>query len=1323
MAKNAEYKIIINGLQESITQVDALNKGLDALEKKIGELEKKNVNINATTTTTSTQKVDNAPLQEQDKLTKDIWATQQKINDARDKDYQELVRLKDELKQAKVEAEGLTAASKLDENNYNLNTMEGIKEKLKDIKREMQTTDIGSDQFNKLTEEANELNTKLKDIEQSYGQFGRNVGNYASAAEGFDKLRIQVGDTTREFDNAREALKSLKNERDTLALMGKDFKEIDLVVKQLQSSIKDMSVSSAGMDNLLDTMQSIIAISSTAKGIGALFGMDDDKIEETIKKLVALQNVMQSIEVIQKQIQTQEGIGKWLATGSKAIDSFSTKMFGAKKAVEGTTTAMKTATTTSKAFSVALKGLGIGLLISLIVSLTQKWDKINDSINKSFPALEKFGGIIGAIEGAINGVINAMGNMIDILKALIRLDFSEIGNIISKSFSDGFQEVADEQKRIAAASAAEELQIQMDMLEAKYGNEIKYTAQYKKLLDERNKLLSQSYNPNTKEGKKQQKELEVQMEREKKERKDHAKEMAKLQREADAELTSLRISNMKDGLNKTLIQLEEERKARINKARETGRNVAEIELEINKEYDKKKEDAIVEFNNKQIELRRQLNARLLQLDAEQAKNEEEISTGIVKENERQLNKSYQNFYNKVYSTYGTGAQLSFVKTEDVANAVNLIRYIDESNTQIDKLTAEIDKTKNEYDALVSKVKETTQIVKDAEKEGRKEIEELFRAKALEYIEEADALKNKISELQEFREQIAQSQEALNKSLNLPDIAVNIAETGFFRKNIDYVFKERQKQLDVFYGQWNEATKRYEQGYLQIVIDNEKNILSKRKEALHAELRLEEEEREEQFRNDKEQLTKDIADEKEREDVIQKLLEQHLSAMEQLQKLYKQKEVGLEDEAINNIKKSREDYYNKQLQELRDYQTAINNMQNNTPVYNPFGVVDIKKTKAEYAEIENNLTIFINSIIAKKNELDQEFKKGFIDTEAYESTSRELTRLMNDANNSLNTVTDASRNIIGDFMQSIQVYTQAFSQTLSGILQAVWDTQDAAYERQKEDLERQTEVLEEQLDKQKEITEKYKDDVDSIEDELSTARGDRRQELIDQLNAEKAAQRASLAEEKRIEREKEKLQENAEKLDEEQRKKQKERDLITAGINASMAILGAAANHWPMPAIPLVAAATALGAAQIMAIKSKKYATGGVIEGPRHIRGGVKVLGGRAEVEGGEYITNRQTTMKNVELLEYINAKKKRIDLQDMVEFFDSGARRTIKSISPARKFAEGGELPMLNESLTINDRLLSAFERYAERPSVVSVVEIEDRMDDVNAVRALAGVD
>ena len=1296
-----EYKIVINGITESIDQVKVLTNMLDELDARIKSLEGRKVNISTPTMKAPTVDTgNNADLQEQSKLLQQIEATEQKIADARSKDYQELIRLKDELKQVKAEQNAAAASAKLMENSYAENTMAGLKEQLKDIKRVLNETEIGSDTFNQLTKEANELNEKLKEIEKLYGQFGRNVGNYASAADGFKDLKIQVGDTVREFDNAREALRELKNERDTLALMGEDFRDLDIAVKQLQSSIKDMSMSSSFMDNMLDSMQSIVAIASTVEGIGAVFGKDNEKIEETIKKLVALQNVLQGLETIQKQMQTNEGLGKWLSAGNNAINKFTTGLLGTKKAVEGVTEAQKTATVASKAFGVALKGIGIGLIISLIVSLTSKWDKINASINKSFPALEKFGGILGAIEGAINGVINAMGKMFKILERLIHLDFSGAWAILTQSFTDGYQEVEDEQVRIKAAADAEELKLEMEKLEAMYGEEAKYTQKYRQLLARRNQLLKDSYNPNTDEGKKSLKELEIEQERDKKAYKDHAKEMAKLQREADRELTDLKIANMKEGLNKTITQLEEERRVRIEKARETGRNVREIEYEINREFDQKELEARNEYAKKTEEVYRNMFDAILQLEAE----------GNTRRLEMMQTQSDVNAWNdeeffkrvNVPSSARTyGASVGYVSAEDIKNAEkyhNLLDIIKRNIEAINKLdkNTQAEQWKQTYEAIEKAKAELDEFIETTEGYDYSEDGNRINAPFSDFLYTVDAYKRDIEEvfkarreaLKEGYESLIEEQKANEEAMYQQRLIINkdaerqeIAQLDDNRKAInDKILEWYEVEQENLWIQYKDGIKTYEQYY--------------------ADLQM---------------LESDFSSQ------MQKAEDEYYTQLEVIQKQHRDEEDNLHKEHWENLRKNSQQYYDSALQEARDYQTAINNVMSINPVYDYFGVFNWKANSDNIKEARTNIEQLMNSIAADRNKLNEDFKNGLIEPEYYESTYREFSRMVETCVSDMASLDNEAKQMFPSLMESLQVYLQAFSQTLSSVLDAVWAAHDAAYEKEMEDIDKDLEELEKKLDKQKDIVQDYANNVDSIEDELSTARGDRRQELIDQLNAEKAAQREALREQQRIEKEQEKLKEKQEKLEKEQKKRQKQRDITSALINSAMAVSYALANPWPFPAVALAAAAAIQGAAQVAAIKAQKYATGGLLKGRSHSQGGIPVGNTGIEVEGNEYIIRKKSVKDNVNLLDFINRSERKLNIDDFIDFYSS-TKKSVNKISPQRRYATGGQLPTLRTDININNRILDAIESVANRPSYVSVVEIEDVSQSMRSVRAQAGL-
>ena len=414
-----------------------------------------------------------------------------------------------------------------------------------------------------------------------------------------------------------------------------------------------------------------------------------------------------------------------------------------------------------------------------------------------------------------------------------------------------------------------------------------------------------------------------------------------------------------------------------------------------------------------------------------------------------------------------------------------------------------------------------------------------------------------------------------------------------------------------------------------------------------------------------------------------------------------------------------------MQEYRDFMTALNNKQNKAEVGGFLGIINISKTRQNYKEVLDGYNALANKIEAKRDKLNEDFKNGLIDSDTFDSTARELDRTSANIGESIEEIKEKMNlgNQIGKLISGINQYFQAVGQGLQQVLSQVWENQDAAFDKAMETLEKQIDEYDELLDKQREITEKHKDEVTSVEDELSTARGDRRQQLIDQLNAEMAAQRASLAQEKKIAKEKEKLEAKKEREEEKQRKREHKRAVTQAIISAALAT---ANGYATAPFIPTGLAmgtlAAALGAIQVALIRSQKFADGGIIQGKSHSQGGVKILGGRAEVEGGEFITNKVTTSKNVELLEYINGKKKRINLDDLVEFYggNSKVRKNIANVKT--KFAQGGQVPTLRSDIGMNDNLTAAFQDYANRPTVVQVVDIVNKTDRLNRVKVMSGL-
>lgn len=1388
MADKKIYSIQINGIQESVNAVEALNAQLKTLEARIKALENSSVKVNAggsSSSNASSASEEAAVQREINKLKAEGANLDAKIAAAQDEVYKRVDATKQLYKETIADQKAMAAQERLTADAYS-NTMQGMKSQLADLKAVINTTDLGDgDSIKKMAQQANELTNKLKEMEQSYGQFGRNVGNYANGvADGLSKIKINVGDTVREFGSAREASRTLNEELKAMAINGetdtKAFKDLRQTVMELESTMKDVK---SPMDNIMDGFQSLTAIAATTQGISALFGLDDSEIERSIQKLVALQNVMQGIDTINKQMQTKEGIGGWIAKGNAMIDSFVEKLLGASKAQKGlntTMTAGKTAseglaaaetaqatatagaTVATKALSFALKTLGIGLVVTAVAYLVENWEDLYDWLTDTIPALKNLSTWFDKIKAVAMGVgsaianymIQPLGTLIKVIQAIINGNFSEIPNIISEGFKKTFdlarnyqkgynKETENQQKKHNQKMLKEQKKANDEWLkdeEAKYGQSYERTKQY---LNKQMELINKEL-ANTKKGSKeydaliqQQKEVQRKIwenertEKEKNQKKSEAlsKKYAKEDAEIEKEMYQLRINAMKEGLNKTITQLEEERKQRLAKLRENGRNYKEEEAEVNRVYDLKILEAKQEWAQKVEKVYQDLWDRIKDYTNNNTRDITKMMENSIEMQNQGVKENADEFFKQGIGSYGVQGknllspttQLSLgIQSENQSEFMTeMKKYIDmirelktvenewnaathEFNNEFNKLSDEqigilnmnLDKYENYYKKLKKEVDDYREYLK--EKYG----EENFMKANNALIEENYS--SSLSKLFKQRISAVEAYWALRKKVEATN-ANDLLQQKLKDENVAY---EREK--DANFKNFTELTKLQDEYYEKK--NEEIGVKLKKGRITEEEALKQRQELEDEYWKIEEKMQTEYF----RKDTVLRI--QHETNVRRL-----------EQEKNANLKKINSEYYQSILQELRDFQTAQSNLESrNNRVTTALGLINIKKTKENYQRLLDNYQTMADAISVKRKKLNEDFQKGLIDKDTYDASIRELDNFTENIGTAMERLKKLLEDAKDDIWTNIALITEFVGSIIQNALSSIATIMDNHYQ---EEIDKQDEYIkeyEDKLDKQREITEKYANNIESIEDELATSRGDRRQHLIDQLNAEIAAQREAQAEEKRIEMQKQREEEKKKKLQNQQAKKQKQMDLYQATISTAVAVTNGLATK---PFIPLGLAmgalAASLGALQIAAIATKpvpQYGDGGVIQGRLHSQGGVKVLGGRAEVEGGEFITNRQTTASNIDLLEYINAKHRKLDINDFISFYSSGAKKSVISMSPRTKFADGGQIPTLNNEYQFDDRLLTAFEDYSNRPVYVSVVDINKKQNDVKNIQVLAGL-
>lgn len=1408
------YQIEIQGIQESIKAVDTLNNSLQALDKKIKELENKTVNVS---TSGGSKSSSSAVMSEEVALQKELNALKNEGTKLeakqvayQDESYQKVLAQKDILKEIVEDQKAIAAQERLQADTYS-NTMNGMKQKLADLKASIASTDLGdSDQIKKMTQEANELTNKLKEMEEAYGQFGRNVGNYQSAAEGFNKFKITVGGVVREFGSAREASKQLRMELLSLDGGTKKAQELREAIQQIDSAVKDIGKSSAAMDELLDSMESFTAIANVGQGIRGLFGVDDAEMQKTIKNLVALQGVLKGIETINKQINTGEGVGKWIKPFTVGIENATNKLLVYNRALLGTGKAAKVAAVGINFFGKALKGIATIGIVLIIEQLTEKLMDLIDTFKKGNKAIESTKKVEEEMNAAYAKGAATITNYVSKLKnfngskeeeaKLVKQLNSELGNSLGTydSISKWYDVLTKK-----GASYAQMLQLQAKA-QAAFNNLVEAQQNEQKIKNMSpqefeslwQKFLPSSWTKNVSVKNKQEakeqarafvetweselesanKELQKFMEANK--IGDYAPQLKKTSKNTkdtvkknEEELEQLRLKLMKEGLNKTLKQLDIEKNKLIEKIKANGKNVADKIKEVNDIYAKlrtaeiknyiiKVEEELkkgaedikkIKFEVKDADLSNKIDkiTEKIQNLSLAAPKSNTITTTLdyntitkgVDVNKLDAAMMYENLFN-VADVTGKGDEfykflINYLKSKNTEVQRELLAaYNNTEGTQIEKLnnlyTTLENKFEEEYSKELTLIRENQGVITKSLSESFEQRIQINKAYNESVVEQQIDLYQKLQKNEEERlnleesnrlEDIKKEKDAVNTKLDLrkqelEDVVTNFKETSAatvsFYENGYAKYQEYEEKLKALNDEYT----------------NEKSV-SKKKELETTITTLEKERDAYLTKNpliaeykayvDAEKAIKDI--QKQMTDNLEAYAEKEGAITDE----YANKRKQLETDTSLDIKNTKQKYYDNALTNLRDFVSATNDALNTSAKYfKGWGILDIGATKKNLKEAKDAIATALADIQNKKRQLDKDFKNGLITPEERNTTMSQLND-MEKSFKEFGAEVEADLEDVGTHLwESINAWLQQLGQAANSILGSLSEITSNQYEAQISEQEKYIEQYEKLLDEQEKITQEHSNKINDIEDELKTARGDRRQQLIDNINAEMAAQRASLAQEKKIEKEKEKAEEKKKKLEHDQAVAKKKMDLAQAYINAAMAVSMAAVNKWPVPAIPMMALAAAVGAAQIAAVQSQNipsYGDGGVIQGKSHAQGGVKVLGGTAEVEGGEYITNKVTTSKNVELLDFINSKKKRVNIDDMIEFYGSGTvRKNIQTVRTKTRFENGGQIPILLNDIDMNNRLIDAMTAYANRPMYVAVTEIEDKMADVNYIRTVAGV-
>lgn len=438
---------------------------------------------------------------------------------------------------------------------------------------------------------------------------------------------------------------------------------------------------------------------------------------------------------------------------------------------------------------------------------------------------------------------------------------------------------------------------------------------------------------------------------------------------------------------------------------------------------------------------------------------------------------------------------------------------------------------------------------------------------------------------------------------------------------------------------------------------------------------------------------------------------HYKKLETITRQGEQKLVEIQKEYDQTAK-------NNNITAINERISAINEAYSNVDVQaktSKLGIIDYGATKKELEKAKGEYSTILKQIGVERDNLQKSFDSKEISFGDFRQAKKELDSLEQDVIQSQQSIGQQLDTLLTTVVQSITQYVGQYVSALGDIWSTYNDIQMMRFEQEQARLEEEYDMLEEAYTKQEELTQKHTNKLADIEDELKTSRGDRRAHLIEQLNAEREAQLASLQEEQKIEKEKEINQKKQDALEKKRREQEKKNAIVQATINTFTAVTNALAVQPWFVGLALSAVALAMGTAYVAQIKKQKYAKGGLLKGNSHANGGIPVGQTGIEVEGDEYVINKNSTKKNLPLIDYINRSNKRLTKEDLLNWYDSGKQNVTKQTKT--KFATGGVIPTLpnqsqEQTIVIED----------DRPIVAQIVDIVNSADNYRQIQVLSGL-
>lgn len=380
------------------------------------------------------------------------------------------------------------------------------------------------------------------------------------------------------------------------------------------------------------------------------------------------------------------------------------------------------------------------------------------------------------------------------------------------------------------------------------------------------------------------------------------------------------------------------------------------------------------------------------------------------------------------------------------------------------------------------------------------------------------------------------------------------------------------------------------------------------------------------------------------------------------------------------------------------------------------LIDVDKTRANLETVRAALGDYVAGLQVYRSELTAAFEAATASMDKnsleYKEALLNYTTALDDVTQRIRTATKEQEEIVKkskdtqlDYWRDLFEKVAEYARVGAEAVTAVMDTWSMGLQFAIDNLNEELDVINERFEEVQAEREKAVENVEKLEERLRSATGGTADALKSQLQDAMHARNEAEREEARLAKEKEKREAEIRK-----REKQQRRNDLISGIaqgiaNTAEGVTKMLSLMWPLNLI-MAGIVGAAGGAQvaIMTRQLTKLADGGKLEGASHNEGGMRIQGTNVEVEGGEWVVNKQSSSANDGLLGFINEARGAVSLADLAGFY--------------------GDTPVMAAEVTQSseDRIIEALDGLEINP-VVSVVDIMETQENIVKVQDLSGYD